>query len=43
MNWISVKKIEWIDFENLPKNIALSIKIELDNIKRGFYYSKEEK
>ena len=37
------EKIEWIDFENLPENIVPSIKIELDNIKRGIYYSKEEK
>ena len=37
------EKIEWIEFENLPENIVPSIKIELDNIKRGIYYSKEEK
>lgn len=37
------EKIEWIDLENLPENIVPSIKIELDNIKRGIYYSKEEK
>ena len=37
------EKIEWINFENLPENIVPSIKIELDNIKRGIYYSKEEK
>ena len=35
------EKIEWIDFENLPENIVPSIKIELDNIKNGVYYSKE--
>lgn len=35
------EKIEWIDFENLPENIVHSIKIELDNIKNGIYYSKE--
>ena len=34
------EKIEWIDFENLPENIVPSIKIELDNIKNGVYYSK---
>lgn len=37
------EKIDWIDFENLPENIVPSIKIELDNIKNGIYYSKEEK
>ena len=36
------EKIVWIDFENLPENIVPSIKIELDNIKRGIYYCKEE-
>lgn len=35
------EKIEWIDFEYLPENIVPSIKIELDNIKNGVYYSKE--
>lgn len=34
------EKIEWIDFEYLPENIVPSIKIELDNIKNGVYYSK---
>lgn len=37
------EKIEWIDFEYLPENVIPGIKIELDNIKRGIYYSKEEK
>ena len=35
------EKIEWIDIEKMPENIVPSIKIELDNIKNGVYYSKE--
>ena len=37
-----MEKIEWIEIDNLPKNVVPSIKIELDNIKREIYYSKED-
>ena len=36
------EKIEWFDENNLPKNIIPSINIELDNIKKNKYYSREE-
>ena len=35
------EKIEWVEFENLPKNIVPSIEKELENIKNGVYYGKE--
>ena len=35
------EKIEWVEIDNLPENIVPSISIELENIKRQIYYSKE--
>ena len=37
----SCEKIEWIEIDNLPKNVVPTIQIELENIKNGIYYSKE--
>lgn len=35
-------KIEWIDFENIPENTIPNIRKQLENIKTGVYYIKDE-
>ena len=36
------EKIEWVEIDNLPEMVVPTIRIELENIKNGIYYSKEK-